>query len=144
MGGDDEDVISKRQKLREQIKANIVAAAAAGVDLEGKDIFGRLFVMENPFMIMTIYVLNLYYQTLLTEDFIFENCGIMAEDFIFELAETGSDDDEATEMSEDDFFLAGSDDNADADDEWTDKTSRHDFCIYIPKVVYGNPELERN
>jgi hypothetical protein len=30
-------------------------------------------------------------------------------------------------MSEDDFFLVGSDDNADADDEWTDKTSRHAF-----------------
>ena len=33
-------------------------------------------------------------------------------------------------MSEDDFFLAGSDDNADADDEWTDKTSRHIFTKF--------------
>jgi hypothetical protein len=39
MGNDDEEVVSKRQKLREQIKANIVAAAAAGIDLEGKDSF---------------------------------------------------------------------------------------------------------
>lgn len=57
----------------------------------------------------------------------FENFCVIAEEFVFGLTETGSDDDGATEMSEDDFFLVGSDDNADADDEWTDKTSRHAF-----------------
>lgn len=34
-GGDEQDIVDKRCKLREQIKANIVAAAASGKDLEG-------------------------------------------------------------------------------------------------------------
>ena len=34
-GGEDTDVIDKRNKLRKQIKANIVVAAANGNDLEG-------------------------------------------------------------------------------------------------------------
>lgn len=73
MGDDDENVIAQRNKLRDQIKANLAAAAASGVDLE----------------------------------------------------ETGSEDDGAMDMSEDDFFLVGSSsDDADADDEWTDKSSR--------------------
>lgn len=33
--GDDEQVVARRTELREKIKANRVAAAAAGVDLEG-------------------------------------------------------------------------------------------------------------
>lgn len=42
-----------------------------------------------------------------------------------ELEETGSEDDGTLDMSEDEFFLAGSSsDDADADDEWTDKSSR--------------------
>lgn len=69
MGKDDPEVKSKRDQLRERIKANLLAAAAAGHDLE----------------------------------------------------ETGSDE-EAMDMSEDDFFMAGSSgDDADADDEWTDR-----------------------
>ena len=40
------------------------------------------------------------------------------------IADTGSED-EAMDMSEDDFFIAGSSsDDADADDEWTDKSPR--------------------
>jgi hypothetical protein len=40
------------------------------------------------------------------------------------VAETGSED-EAVDMSEDDFFMAGSSsDDVDADDEWTDKSPR--------------------
>lgn len=42
-----------------------------------------------------------------------------------ELEETGSEDDGALDVSEDEFFLAGSSsDDADADDEWTDMSSR--------------------
>ncbi|KAH7302203.1 hypothetical protein KP509_23G060600 [Ceratopteris richardii] len=38
IGNEDMEVIAKRNKLREQIKANIAAAAASGVDLEETDI----------------------------------------------------------------------------------------------------------
>ncbi|XP_062108215.1 rRNA-processing protein EFG1 [Humulus lupulus] len=73
IGSDDAELIGKRNRLRELIKANLVAAAASGKDLE----------------------------------------------------ETGSEDDGLLDMSEDDFFLAGSSsDEADADDEWTDKSTR--------------------
>lgn len=42
------------------------------------------------------------------------------------LTETGSEDDGLLEPSEDDFFLTGSSsDEADADDEWTDKSTRY-------------------
>lgn len=34
-GGDDSDIVDRRNKLRKQIKANLVAAAASGKDLEG-------------------------------------------------------------------------------------------------------------
>lgn len=72
-GGDDRIVVEQRNKLRGQIKANLAAAAAAGVEPE----------------------------------------------------ETGSEDDGALDESEDEFFLAGSSsDDADADDEWTDMSSR--------------------
>jgi hypothetical protein len=72
MGSEDEQVVAKRNDLRERIKANLLAAAAAGVDLE----------------------------------------------------ETGSED-EAVDLSEDDFFMGGSSsDDVDADDEWTDKSPR--------------------
>lgn len=40
--------------------------------------------------------------------------------------ETGSEDDGLLDLSEDDFFLSGSSsDEADADDEWTDKSTRY-------------------
>ncbi|KAI5061982.1 hypothetical protein GOP47_0022521 [Adiantum capillus-veneris] len=72
-GGDDQVIVDQRNKLRDQIKANLAAAAAAGVEPE----------------------------------------------------ETGSEDDGAIDLSEDEFFLAGSSsDDADADDEWTDMSSR--------------------
>lgn len=35
IGGDDAEIIDKRSKLRKQIKANLMAAAASGKDLEG-------------------------------------------------------------------------------------------------------------
>lgn len=34
-GGDDSEVVDKRNRLRKQIKANLIAAAASGKDLEG-------------------------------------------------------------------------------------------------------------
>ena len=44
------------------------------------------------------------------------------------LTETGSEDDGLLDLSEDDFFLSGSSsDEADADDEWTDKSTRYTF-----------------
>lgn len=49
---------------------------------------------------------------------------------LVDLAETASDDD-ALDVSEDDFFLSGSSsDEAEADDEWTDKSTRYVFCIW--------------
>lgn len=47
------------------------------------------------------------------------------------LIETASDDD-ALDMSEDDFFLTGSSsDEAEADDEWTDKSTRYNILVHI-------------
>jgi DNA invertase Pin-like site-specific DNA recombinase len=45
MGSEDEQVVAKRNDLRERIKANLLAAAAAGVDLEGalKELFKIFF-----------------------------------------------------------------------------------------------------
>jgi hypothetical protein len=46
--------------------------------------------------------------------------------FLLTLTETGSEDDGLLDLSEDDFFLAEtSSDEADADDEWTDKSTRY-------------------
>ncbi|KAH7424647.1 hypothetical protein KP509_11G017500 [Ceratopteris richardii] len=73
IAAEDQASIDQRNKLRSQIKANLAAAAASGVEPE----------------------------------------------------ETGSEDDGALDTSEDEFFLAGSSsDDADADDEWTDMSSR--------------------
>lgn len=42
------------------------------------------------------------------------------------MTETGSEDDGLLDLSEDDFFLAGSSsDEAEADDEWTDRSARY-------------------
>ncbi|KAI7986304.1 40S ribosomal protein S6 [Camellia lanceoleosa] len=38
MGGDDTDIVDRRNTLRKQIKANIIAAAASGKDLEGPQV----------------------------------------------------------------------------------------------------------
>lgn len=44
----------------------------------------------------------------------------------FLVTETGSEDDGLLDLSDDDFFLTGSSsDEADADDEWTDKSTRY-------------------
>lgn len=73
LGHDDEEVIAKRSKLREQIKANLAAAAAAGVEPEEMEI----------------------------------------------------DEDQAMEVIDDDFFLAGSSsDDAEADDKRTLTSSK--------------------
>lgn len=42
IGGDDTDIVDRRNRLRKQIKANIIAAAASGKDLEG--IFFAIFL----------------------------------------------------------------------------------------------------
>ncbi|XP_031096702.1 rRNA-processing protein efg1 isoform X2 [Ipomoea triloba] len=92
-GGDDEGIIEKRTELRKQIKANLVAAAASGKDLE----------------------------------------------------ETGSEDDGILDLSDDDFFVSGSSsDEADADDEWTDKSTREQASSASGKAASGMSSDERN
>jgi hypothetical protein len=92
-GDDDSDIVDRRFKLRKQIKANLVAAAASGKDLE----------------------------------------------------ETGSEDDGLLDLSEDDFFLSGSSsDEADADDEWTDKSTREQASSASGKAASGMSSDERN
>ncbi|XP_034686297.1 rRNA-processing protein EFG1 isoform X1 [Vitis riparia] len=93
IGGDDTDMVDRRNRLRKQIKANIIAAAASGKDLE----------------------------------------------------ETGSEDDGLLDLSEDDFFLSGSSsDEADADDEWTDKSTREQASSASGKAASGMSSDERN
>ncbi|KAF3596231.1 hypothetical protein DY000_02024314 [Brassica cretica] len=72
-GAEDSEVVEKRSRMRKQIKANIIVAAASGKELE----------------------------------------------------ETGSEDDGLLDLSDDDFFDKGSSsDEADADDELTDKSTK--------------------
>uniref|UniRef100_A0A5B6Z8A3 rRNA-processing protein EFG1 n=1 Tax=Davidia involucrata TaxID=16924 RepID=A0A5B6Z8A3_DAVIN len=93
MGGDDTEIVDRRNRLRKQIKANLIAAAASGKDLE----------------------------------------------------ETGSEDDGILDLSEDDFFLTGSSsDEADADDEWTDKSTREQASSASGKAASGMSSDERN
>ncbi|KAK9053487.1 hypothetical protein SSX86_030121 [Deinandra increscens subsp. villosa] len=90
--GDNTETIDKRNSLRTQIKANILAAVASGKDLE----------------------------------------------------ETGSDDD-GLDLSDDDFFVSGSSsDEADADDEWTDKSAREQASSASGKAASGMSSDERN
>ncbi|OMO54743.1 rRNA-processing protein EFG1 [Corchorus capsularis] len=92
-GGEDSDVVDRRNRLRKQIKANLVAATASGKDLE----------------------------------------------------ETGSEDDGLLDLSDDDFFLSGtSSDEADADDEWTDKSTREQASSASGKAASGMSSDERN
>ncbi|XP_030543484.1 rRNA-processing protein EFG1 isoform X1 [Rhodamnia argentea] len=92
-GGDGSDMVDRRNGLRKQIKANLIAAAASGKDLE----------------------------------------------------ETGSEDDGLLDLSEDDFFLAGSSsDEANADDEWTDKSLREQASSASGKAASGMSSDEKN
>ncbi|MQL92524.1 hypothetical protein Taro_025145, partial [Colocasia esculenta] len=93
IGGDDTLIVEKRNKLRKQIKANLIAAAAGGKDLE----------------------------------------------------ETGSEDDGLLDTSDDDFFLNGSSsDEVDADDEWTDKSTREPASSASGKAASGMSSDEKN
>ncbi|XP_074570748.1 uncharacterized protein LOC141827413 [Curcuma longa] len=92
VGGDNPAIVDKRNKLRQQVKAYLIAAAANGKDLE----------------------------------------------------ETASDDD-ALDVSEDDFFLCGSSsDEAEADDEWTDRSTREPASSTSGKATSGMSSDERN
>ncbi|XP_038722451.1 rRNA-processing protein EFG1-like isoform X2 [Tripterygium wilfordii] len=92
-GGDDLDIVDRRNRIRKQIKANLIGAAASGKDLE----------------------------------------------------ETGSEDDGLLDLSEDDFFVTGSSsDEADADDEWTDKSTREQASSTSGKAASGMSSDERN
>ncbi|XP_020208910.1 uncharacterized protein LOC109793848, partial [Cajanus cajan] len=69
------------------------------------------------------------------------NCQL---DFVL-LSETGSEDDGLLDLSDDDFFLAGSSsDEADADDEWTDKSTREQASSASGKGVSGMSSDEKN
>ncbi|XP_022760218.1 rRNA-processing protein efg1-like isoform X2 [Durio zibethinus] len=104
-GGDDSDVVDRRNRMRKQIKASLVAAAACGKDLEEV------------------------------------RCLL----FGFPLTETGSEDDGLLDLSDDDFFLTGtSSDEADADDEWTDKSTREQASSASGKAASGMSSDERN
>ncbi|KAL3828735.1 hypothetical protein ACJIZ3_017537 [Penstemon smallii] len=93
MGGDETEIVDKRNSLRKKIKANLIAAAASGKDLE----------------------------------------------------ETGSEDDGFLDPSEDDFFLNGSSsDEADADDELTDKSAREQASSASGKAASGMSSDEKN
>ncbi|KAK6161469.1 hypothetical protein DH2020_004850 [Rehmannia glutinosa] len=93
IGGDETEIVEKRNSLRKQIKANLIAAAASGKDLE----------------------------------------------------ETGSEDDGLLDQSDDDFFLHGSSsDEADADDEWTDKSAREQASSASGKAASGMSSDDRN
>ncbi|KAG4983669.1 rRNA-processing protein EFG1-like isoform X1 [Glycine soja] len=62
-----------------------------------------------------------------------------------DLEETGSEDDGLLDLSDDDFFLAGSSsDEADADDEWTDKSAREQASSASGKGVSGMSSDEKN
>lgn len=62
-----------------------------------------------------------------------------------DLEETGSEDDGLLDLSDDDFFLAGSSsDEADADDEWTDKSTREQASSASGKGVSGMSSDEKN
>lgn len=90
-GGDNPKIIDKRNKLRKQIKDNLVAAAASGKDLE----------------------------------------------------ETGSDDDMPN--MNDDFFSSGnSSDEVEADDEWTDKSTREAASCTSGKATSSMSSDEKN
>ncbi|KAK7391751.1 hypothetical protein VNO78_20172 [Psophocarpus tetragonolobus] len=92
-GGDDSEMVDRRNGLRKQIEDRLIAAAASGKDLE----------------------------------------------------ETGSEDDGLLDLSDDDFFLAGSSsDEADADDEWTDKSAREQASSASGKGVSGMSSDEKN
>ncbi|RDX66354.1 efg1 [Mucuna pruriens] len=92
-GGDDSELVVRRNGLRKQIEDRLIAAAASGKDLE----------------------------------------------------ETGSEDDGLLDLSDDDFFLAGSSsDEADADDEWTDKSTREQASSASGKGVSGMSSDEKN
>ncbi|VVA89913.1 unnamed protein product [Arabis nemorensis] len=92
-GGDDLEVAERRSKLRKQIKANIIVAAASGKELE----------------------------------------------------ETGSEDDGLLDLSDDDFFVNGSSsEEADADDEWTDKSTKEPVSSASGRATSGMSSDERN
>lgn len=75
---------------------------------------------------------------------------------IYACAETGSEDDGLLDTSDDDFFLNGSSSEVEADDEWTDKSTRYSttndsiffwkykeskLVIFFIKIVYVIPHV---
>ncbi|PIN01309.1 hypothetical protein CDL12_26181 [Handroanthus impetiginosus] len=93
IGGDGTEIVEKRNSLRKQIQANLIAAAASGKDLE----------------------------------------------------ETGGEDDGLLDPSDDDFFLNGSSsDEANADDEWVDKSAREQASSAFGKAASGVSNYRRD
>lgn len=55
MGGDDRDIVDRRNRLRKQIKANIIAAAASGKDLEGIHCLSLIPITINCRILLFFY-----------------------------------------------------------------------------------------
>ena len=55
-GSDDSDTVDRRNKLRKQIKANLIAAAASGKDLEGGFFSISSNVLFHIFVLIYIYI----------------------------------------------------------------------------------------
>ncbi|KAE9453070.1 hypothetical protein C3L33_15027, partial [Rhododendron williamsianum] len=120
MGGDETDMVDRRNRLRKQIKANIIAAAASGKDLEALDFPSAVRPTSASISWKIGGLFSLHAQR------------------------DRSEDDGLLDLSEDDFFLAGSSsDEAEADDEWTDRSAREQASSASGKAS-GMSSDERN
>nr|POF22596.1 rrna-processing protein efg1 [Quercus suber] len=137
-GGDGSDIVDSRNKLRKQIKANLVAAAASGKDLEetGSEDDGLLDLSEDDFFLSG---------SSSDEADADDEWTDKSTRYLSLSLKTGSEDDGLLDLSEDDFFLSGSSsDEADADDEWTDKSTREQASSASGKAASGMSSDERN
>lgn len=57
MGGDDTEVVEKRNKLRRQIKDNLISAAASGKDLEGTLLFSS-YIIDSPYFSLINFIVG--------------------------------------------------------------------------------------
>ncbi|KAF3778071.1 rRNA-processing protein [Nymphaea thermarum] len=140
MGSDNPEIVEKRNRMRKLIKANLLAAAASGKDIEGCIHFltgycsyAYIWFTLSPLIVLlfiTFYVC------------IFQSPGI---EKLHSCTETGSDEDGPLDVSEDDFFLSGSSsDEVEADDEWTDKSTRGHASSTSGKATSGMSSDEKN
>lgn len=104
--------------------------------------FHKLLILNEPWRWEVCFVDTHKPRTIFLFLFPFILC-LMCRTCIFRLnllTETGSEDDGLLDPSDDDFFLNGSSsDDADADDEWTDKSTRYweSFLFYFFKTWHS-------